>query len=194
MIAWVVMNRQQNPPAPFIRPTSSCSSLSLASSISFSSNFLWTHLHNGRSSTPLLSIRYALFFPRRRVYPSPAHTHPQRAHARTRQRCDVFPPYPLYFHTLAHCASDKDAHPERASRVEGFFSDIISSVSISTISFVLTFLRTLLILLHSTKDQLLCFQMLPHSLPKTTRGGGTPLPLSIPLSPFALSSGLAHSR
>ncbi len=29
-------------------------------------------------------------------------------------------------------------------------------------------------LLHPTKTQLVCFQMFPHSLPKTTRGGGYP--------------------
>src|ERR1700737_3091161 len=91
-----------HPLAPFIRPTSICSSISPAPPISFSSNSLRTHLHNGRGSTPLLSIRYALFSPRRRVYPSPAHNHPQRVHARTRQRFDVFPSYPLSFHTLAH--------------------------------------------------------------------------------------------
>src|SRR5260370_19036065 len=39
-------------------------------------------------------------------------------------RFDVFPIYPLSFHTLAHCASDKDAHPERASRAEAFSSEV----------------------------------------------------------------------
>src|SRR6266851_9280267 len=42
---------------------------------------------------------------------------------------------------------------------------------IRAISFLLIFLRTLL---HSPKTQPLCFQAFPHSLPKTTRGGGTP--------------------
>src|SRR5712664_3133606 len=41
------------------------------------------------------------------------------------------------------------------------------------IPFLFTLLRTLL---HLRKTQLLCFQMFPHSLPKTTRGGGCCLP------------------
>src|SRR5260370_8798092 len=44
--------------------------ISFTSSISFTSNSLRTLLHNGRSSTPLQSIRYALFSSRRGVYPS----------------------------------------------------------------------------------------------------------------------------
>src|SRR5712664_502391 len=45
------------------------------------------------------------------------------------------------------------------------------------IPFLFTFLRTLL---HSTKAQPFYFQSFPHSLPKTTRGGGTPLLSAIP--------------
>ncbi len=45
---------------------------------------------------------------------------------------------------------------------------------IPPISFLFTFLHTLL---HSSKSQLFCFQSIPHSLPKTTRGG---VPLSSP--------------
>jgi hypothetical protein len=40
-----------------------------AASIFFVSNPLRTLLHNGESTTPLYSIRYAFFSPRRRVYP-----------------------------------------------------------------------------------------------------------------------------
>src|SRR5216684_4309713 len=43
--------------------------------------------------------------------------------------------------------------------------------------FVFTFMRTLL---HSGKAQPFYFQSIPHSLPKTTRGGGTPLLSAIP--------------
>src|SRR6266851_3826947 len=45
------------------------------------------------------------------------------------------------------------------------------------IPFLFTFLRTLL---HSGKAQPFYFQSIPHSLPKTTRGGGTPLLSAIP--------------
>ena len=41
-----------------------------------------------------------------------------------------------------------------------------------SISFLFKFLRTLL---RSAKTQLFSFQAIPHSLPKTTRGGGVPL-------------------
>ena len=40
------------------------------------------------------------------------------------------------------------------------------------IPFLFTLLRTLCALLHSPRPQPLCFQAIPHSLPKTTRGGG----------------------
>src|SRR5260370_39094328 len=43
--------------------------ISFTSSISFTSNSLRTLLHNGRSSTPLQSIRYALFSSRRGCTP-----------------------------------------------------------------------------------------------------------------------------
>jgi RNA polymerase sigma-70 factor, ECF subfamily len=43
--------------------------------------------------------------------------------------------------------------------------------SVAPISFLFSSLRTLLDL---RKTQLFCFQSLPHSLPKTTRGGGVP--------------------
>ena len=42
-------------------------------------------------------------------------------------------------------------------------------LQLSTIPFTFKLLRTLL---HSPKPQPFCFQSLPHSLPKTTRGGG----------------------
>src|SRR5216683_4645012 len=45
------------------------------------------------------------------------------------------------------------------------------------IPFLFAFLRTLL---HSGKAQPFYFQSIPHSLPKTTRGGGTPLLSAIP--------------
>jgi hypothetical protein len=57
------------------------------------------------------------------------------------------------------------------------------------IPFLFTFLRTLL---HSAKAQPFYFQSFPHSLPKTTRGGGIPFPIA--LSHFARSTGLAHSQ
>src|SRR5713101_2540951 len=44
--------------------------ISFTSSISFTSNSLRTLLHNGRSSTPLQSIRNTLFFIATGVYPS----------------------------------------------------------------------------------------------------------------------------
>src|SRR5260370_12144326 len=51
------------------------------------------------------------------------------------------------------------------------------STSFRLIPFLFTFLRTLL---HSGKAQPFYFQSIPHSLPKTTRGGGTPLLSAIP--------------
>jgi len=59
--------------------------------------------------------------------------------------------------------------------------------------FLFIFLRTLL---HATKTQLVCFHALPHSLPKTTRGGGTPCfpPLPIPLCPVRYQAALPPSQ
>ena len=48
--------------------------------------------------------------------------------------------------------------PTRSGRFNGF----------RAIAFLFKLLRTLL---HATETQLVCFQMFPHSLPKTTRGG-----------------------
>src|SRR6266851_1132240 len=44
--------------------------------------------------------------------------------------------------------------------------------------------------LHASKTQLFCFQSIPHSLPKTTRGGGTPnVPTSVAIpNPYLLTS------
>jgi hypothetical protein len=60
------------------------------------------------------------------------------------------------------------------------------STCFRVIPFPFTFLRTLL---HSCKAQPFSFQAFPHSLPKTTRGGGTPLGLrQSPAYPNALGS------
>src|SRR5216684_1753000 len=53
------------PPSCPTRLAALHSFISFTSSISFTSNSLRTLLHNGRSSTPLQSIRYALFSSRR---------------------------------------------------------------------------------------------------------------------------------
>src|SRR5258707_15473586 len=57
------------PPSRPVRLAALHSCNSSTSSISFTSIFLRTLLHNGRPSTPLQSIRYALFLSRRGVYP-----------------------------------------------------------------------------------------------------------------------------
>src|SRR5712664_2138346 len=77
------------------------------------------------------------------------------------------------FNHLRDAHPTKDAHPERASRVEGFFSDAFSLSIIFTIPFFFTLLRTLL---HARKTQLLYFQAIPHSFTKTPGGGGEGVP------------------
>ena len=45
--------------------------------------------------------------------------------------------------------------------------------------------------LHSPKTQPFCFQAIPHSLPRTTRGGGTDdLPFKVFFSCFAAAPGI----
>src|SRR6266851_4295905 len=61
--------RRASPGSP-VRLAAAHSFISSTSSISFTSIFLRTLLHNGHSSTPLQSILYVLFLSRRRVYPS----------------------------------------------------------------------------------------------------------------------------
>src|SRR6267143_1720943 len=69
MLAWVVINRQHPRPSTlFALPSTPF--FPFTSSISFTSSSLRTPLRNGRSSTPLQSIRYVLFLSRRRVCPS----------------------------------------------------------------------------------------------------------------------------
>src|SRR6266851_4088725 len=61
-------------------------------------------------------------------------------------------------------------------------------LQLSPIPFLFTFLRTLL---HSPKTQPFCFQAIPHSLPRTTRGGGTDdLPFKVFFSCFAAAPGI----
>jgi hypothetical protein len=67
-----------------------------------------------------------------------------------------------------------------------------SSLATTLKFFLFIFLRTLL---HSRKSQLFYFQAIPHSLPKTTRGGGIPQPVFLTsLPPYsAHPPGGAHS-
>src|SRR5260370_36098070 len=51
------------------------------------------------------------------------------------------------------------------------------STCFRAISFLFIFLRTLV---HTQKTHLFCFQPLPHSLSKNTRGGGTSVPRARP--------------
>jgi len=90
-------------------------------------------------------------------------------------RFDVFPIYPLSFHTLAHCASDKDAHPERASRVEGFSSDVFFLFQFRLSPLCSHSCALFCAFLHSAKTQVFSFQAFPHSLPKIPGVGVSPL-------------------
>src|SRR6266849_6143366 len=88
--------RRASPGSP-VRLAAAHSFISSTSSISFTSIFLRTLLHNGHSSTPLQSIPYALFLSRRRVYPLLVLPSRPRSLLSTH-----YPPQVLSFHTLAH--------------------------------------------------------------------------------------------
>src|SRR6267378_3571814 len=86
MLAWVVINRQHlRPVCPALH-----SFISFTSSISFTSNSLRTPLRDGRSSTPLQSIPYALFLSRRGCVHHPLF--PERNYKRPSNPLNPAPP------------------------------------------------------------------------------------------------------
>src|SRR6266851_7526066 len=88
--------RRASPGSP-VRLAAAHSFISSTSSISFTSIFLRTLLHNGHSSTPLQSILYALFLSRRGC------TLPLALPSRPRSLLTTpYPPQVLSFHILAH--------------------------------------------------------------------------------------------